>query len=89
MITLRGSSNSDISNTGVIKNWFQLPTLIQLVKEGLWINDKTNIRIINKSVKKSNRFLVCFGVRMQVVDSGENTNKECISCVSEKIQNQN
>ena len=27
--------HNDISDTGVIKIWFQLPTLIQLVKEGL------------------------------------------------------
>ena len=40
MITLRGLSNCDISNTGIIKNWLQLPTLIQLVRETLWINGK-------------------------------------------------
>ena len=40
MIALRGSSNCDISNTGVIQNLLQLPTLIQLVMETLWINGK-------------------------------------------------
>ena len=35
MIALWGSFNCDISNTGVIKNWYQLPTDIKLVKGGL------------------------------------------------------
>ena len=42
---------------------------------------KLNIRIAYNSAKKSSGAYVYLGVRMQVVDSGQKTNKEWISCV--------
>ena len=64
MITLWGLFNYDISNTGVIKYWFQFPTLIQLVKGGLlnkWKNSISELSATQVRKIKELKFVSVLG----------------------------